>query len=68
MFLKNLDGKTIVLEPTIVVPSATVRVLKDVVEAQVGILPEDQRLSFGGNLMFYFAESRELCTIFYCIT
>jgi small subunit ribosomal protein S27Ae len=43
-----LDGKTVVLEPTLVVPTSTVRVLKGVIEAQEGILPQDQRLIYGG--------------------
>jgi len=51
MFLKNLNGKTVVLEPTLVALTTTVRELKDVVEAQEGILSGEQRLSYAGKFL-----------------
>ncbi len=65
MFIRNLDGKTVVLEPTLVVPTSTVRVLKGVIEAQEGILPQDQRLIYGGKFGFEILLTPESCAFMY---
>lgn len=56
VFLRTLSGKTAVLD---VHPASTVADLKNAIERLEGIDVEDQRIIFGGKLIFFLAESRE---------